>query len=141
MAGYPLDERDLLTRARTQLPVPYRLHGQDLTGWDCLGCVKYGRRALFARPTPYGPLFYGREDADDSERRAALFEVGVLRWRPVERAPGAVVLFKLHGRPRHVGLMLTQRLFLHAQDEHAGTVISDLTGAWARQTMGFYDAG
>lgn len=138
---YPLDERTLLARAESYLVVPYRLHGADVAGWDCLGCVKVARRSLFDKPTPYGPLFYGQADADDPERRAAMFEIGMLRWRPAEAAPGTVALFGDFGRPHHVGLMLTNRQFLHAQDEAAGTVISDLTGAWRRKLLGHYDAG
>lgn len=132
---------DVLERAAAFLGTPYRLHGCTTEGWDCLGCLKVARRVLFDKPTPYGAAFYTREDAADDDRRAALFEVGALSWRPCTAMPGAAVLFNRFGRPAHVGLLLTRRLFLHARDEATGTMIEDLSGAWLRSVAGYFDAG
>lgn len=137
----PLLECEVLAQAEAYIAVPYVRHGESLEGWDCIGCLRIARRALFDRPTPRGGAFYTHQDMDDPERRAALFEVAALAWRPCAKAPGVAVLFNRYGRADHVGLMLTRNQFLHAQDEAAGTVISDLSGAWLRRVAGFYDAG
>lgn len=134
------DERALLAKATGYLDVPYRLHGANALGWDCLGLVRTLRRELFDRDTPYGVGFYTRADADDAERRAALFEAGALAWRPCEAAPGTVALFNMLGRPAHVGLLLTRRIFIHARDESTGTVIEEMAGPWARRLVGYFDA-
>lgn len=134
------EERALLAKAAGYIVVPYRLHGATLEGWDCLGLVRTLRETLFARPTPYGVGFYTRQDADDPDRRGALFDDGVKAWAPCEAKPGAVLLFSILGRPAHVGLLLTRRLFIHARDESTGTVIEELRGPWARRLLGCFDA-
>lgn len=134
------DERDLLARATQYLVVPYRLHGAGFAGWDCLGLVRTLRDELFGKGTPYGVGFYTRQDADDPERRGALFDEGVLAWKRCDVAPGTVALFSILGRPAHVALMLTSRIFIHARDETTGTVIEDMAGPWARRLVGYFDA-
>lgn len=134
------DESALLAKAAEYLDVPYRLHGAGCDGWDCLGLVRQLRLKLFDRGTPYGVGFYTRQDADDPDRRGALFDEGVRSWRRCEPAPGAVALFSILGRPAHVGLLLTRRVFIHARDEATGTVIEDMAGPWARRLVGYFDA-
>lgn len=135
------EDRALLAKAAGYLSTPYRLHGADTSGWDCLGLVKVLREALFGLSTPYGVGFYSRADADDLGRRATLFEDGARAWSPCEAKPGAVALFNRLGRPAHVGLMLTKRQFMHAADTASGTVITDMSGPWAGRLVGYFDAG
>ncbi|KQV66645.1 NlpC/P60 family protein [Caulobacter sp. Root343] len=135
------EDRALLAKAAGYLVVPYRLHGAGVGGWDCLGMVRTLRHELFGLSTPYGVGFYSRQDADDYERRGALFDDGVKAWARCEPVPGAVALFNILGRPAHVGLLLTRRIFIHARDESTGTVIEDMAGSWARRLVGYFDAG
>lgn len=136
-----VDDNALLAEAGRYIVVPYRLHGASAAAWDCLGLVKVLRQELFGLETPYGVGFYTRRDADDYERRGALFDEGVKAWAPSEARPGAVALFNIMGRPAHVGLLLTRRIFIHARDEESGTVIEDMAGPWARRLVGYFDAG
>lgn len=130
---------DILERAAPFVGAPYRLHGQEPDGWDCLGCVKHLRRVLFDRLTPWGPDLYSRADAADPERREALVTEQLPLWARIEPEPGAVVLFERLGRLDHVGLLLTDRLFIHALSPDAGTVIDDLRGKWRRRERGVFE--
>lgn len=136
----PAEERALLAKAAGYIVVPYRLHGASLEAWDCLGLVKVLAPILFNWDPPYGVGFYSRRDAVDQERRGAMFTEGLKAWKPCEGRPGCVALFQDLGRPNHVALMLTRRLFIHARDETTGTMIEEMQGHWARQLVGYFDA-
>lgn len=133
---------DILAFADALVGAPYRLHGEDpATGWDCLGCVRYVRRTAFGRDTPMGGAAYTKTDASDPERVEALITSHMEGWRDLgSPAPGAVILFERIGRRDHVGVMLDDRTFLHAEIG-CETVTGDIRGKWGRRARGFYEYG
>lgn len=130
---------EILSRANEFVGVRYQLHGQDPSGWDCLGCVKWLRAHLFGRSTPWGPELYTKEQARDPEQAEAMILARVGEWREVGPEPGVVILFERMGRRDHVGLLLDPNNFIHAE-MGSGTVAPPLTGPWRRRVRGFYEA-
>lgn len=123
--------------AGTYLPVPYRLHGEGLDGWDCRGCVKFGRADLFGLGWASDDIYDAR-DAADRCRVAALLEGARPFWRRLERpAPGAVVVLQHFGSPGHVGLMISRHGFVHCR-ARKGTTVGDIRDTRFR-VEGFYD--
>lgn len=128
-----------LERAAAFVGVPYIAPGGDLNGWDCRGCVRYCREALFSLPSPgLDSVVYSRQDARDIDEVERLVRANMAAWRPVTPRPGAVLLFSIYQREAHVGLFLGAGEFIHAL-AGAGTVIAPLRGAWARRLRGAYD--
>lgn len=127
--------------------VPYRLHGLDLQGWDCRGCVAWARRSIFGKESPgflhHFPELSGLGPGALAAAMQGLIAERIGAWSVVGPMPGAVVLLNLFGRPCHVGLMLDHVHFLHAM-HGAGTVISrtdrDHWSAKGR-VKGYFDAG
>lgn len=136
---------DLLDRAQRYLPVPYRLHGQDPTGWDCLGLLRYLRQDLFGLPSPPWATDYTMADALGAPRTSDLFAQHIGPWSAVDWRPGgppppagAALLFRRYGRPAHVGLMLTHRTFIHCE-QGCGTAMPDLSPRWEMRILGVYE--
>lgn len=130
---------DILKVVRPYLATPWVRHGdQPLAGWDCFGLLKFGRREWFGRPTPHLAEAWTPEVAADPARVEARIREGLAAWREVEPRPGAAILFEVLGRVCHVGLLLTDRHFIHA-DEAAGTTVEDVRGRWGRRVRGFHD--
>ena len=136
---------NLLSAAAAYVGVPYRLHGRDLEGWDCWGCVGFARQALFGKGTPCWAEVFDQIEPHASAARIpeaaeALIRERLSAWREVSCGPGAVVGLLVYGRLAHVGLMLDRTHFLHAMSG-ARTVITRLTDPrWSGRVRGFYDA-
>jgi cell wall-associated NlpC family hydrolase len=127
-----------LEAASRWIGVPYRLHGRDASGWDCLGCVSHARSELFQLPTPgLGEARYTRLDAARAAVVEAMISERLHLWRPVERRAGAVGLFLSYGRPAHVGLFLDPENVLHCDRGH-DTVIQAF-GLMKGRLAGVYD--
>lgn len=119
---------DALRRAAVWIGVPYRLHGRDPSGWDCLGCVSHARRMLFDRDTPgANEARYSRRDVASSATVEGMISARLSLWNEVERRPGAVGLFESYGRPAHVGLFLDAENVLHCEPDHATVIQSFAT--------------
>lgn len=133
-----------MTRAAEFVGVPYRARGRTPDGWDCWGCVRYARQALFGLQSPCWGDTYSLEQCSTLARMAEtaeqLVRASLERWRPVERRPGAVALVEFFKRPAHVGLMLEGTEMLHALGR-AETVIEPVTSHRLEgRILGFYDA-
>ena len=123
---------------------PYRLRGRTPAGWDCWGCVSHLRDVVFSKPTPSWVEAYSLEDGANAVRLAERVEQLVRErlsaWTPVEPRSGAVVLLSFFDRVAHVGLMLTDKVFIHAL-HGCETVISQTTDPrWKSRVRGYYDA-
>ena len=119
--------------------VPYQLHGRELSGWDCLGCVSHGRRELFDLPTPgLCEARYSRRDAARPAVVEGMIGDRLPLWVPVDRRAGAVGLFDSFGRPAHVGLFLDRDHVLHCEPD-LGTVIQPFRAELKERLRGIYD--
>lgn len=134
----------VLRVAGAYVGVPYVLRGRDPGGWDCWGCLRFGRKALFGKDSPCVSDAYDLAEAASPARLAAHMEGLVAQsislWRPCAAQASAAVLLKVFGRPAHVGLLLDDMNFLHAQIG-CETVISRLDEPmWAQRLLGCFDA-
>lgn len=118
------------------LGIPYRDHGRDLDGIDCWGLVLlfYADHGVQLDALP-GVWRHDPELADRITREA-------VNWTRVESPRyGDVVVFRIAGRPRHVGVMLDQDRFVHAQ-HGTGSCIERLSNLrWAPRVEGVYRSG
>lgn len=118
--------------------VPYKLHGRDPGGWDCLGCMKFIRRHVFNRESPSWEDYRPADVADPAQIEEHLAR-GLSQWREVELAPGAAILLRMFGRSAHVGVYLEQRQFIHCL---AGceTAVQDLSDPrWRGRFVAAYE--
>lgn len=135
----------VLRQADAFVGVPYVLHGEDPTGWDCLGLVRHLRLAIFGRQSPPWGVPYDARDMLDAERAAQKVEVGRQAWSvvwapgdPGEPPAGSALLFRYMLRPSHVGLMLTHGQFIHCE-RGAATVIEPLAPRWKPRIIAAHD--
>ena len=117
--------------------VPYVIHGRDLSGWDCWGCVSVLRDRLFGKPTPSWVDAYNAVDFQQPDKIADIISERMEGWRPVEERPGAVLLFRTLGAACHVGLYLERGQFIHALHK-CDTVIVPLD-SWKGRLVAAYD--
>lgn len=116
-----------LARAREGLGAPFRLHGRDLRGFDCVGLVAWAWEA--AVPTGYALRGSPRERIE-RELAAAGFVVG--------NRPGAIVLVDAGPGQLHLGIATGTGL-IHA-DASARRVVEravplpwPVLAAWIRE--------
>ncbi len=124
--------------------VPYSPRGRDPAGWDCWGCVRWGRWAVFDRHSPDWSDAYTAADfasvSQLAETTARLVRERLSAWREVPAQAGAVVLLTIFDRPAHVGLMLTGDEMLHAFGRAATTIERVDSLRWSGRVVGFFDA-
>ncbi len=58
-------------------------------------------------------------------------------WEPCERAPGAVLLFRIMGVCQHVGIVISDYRFLHTWEASGGVLSEDIEN-WERRIAGCY---
>lgn len=112
----------------------YRLRGTEPDGWDCMGMVKWMRGRFADLDTPFGPDLYSAEQAKDPETVDRLLAAELPKWRQVRPQLWSVILF---ARPFHVGLMLVEGRFIHA-DVGINTVVERVSD-WQHRIVGFHE--
>jgi NlpC/P60 family putative phage cell wall peptidase len=128
----------VVVAARAWLGTPYRHRASTLgAGCDCLGLLRGVWRALYGEEPMAVPAY--RADWRGAGEDGALRRAAEALLTPAEGplAPGQVVLFRLGGlnEPRHCGIMISDRRFIHAQ-EHLGVVEANLTPGWSKRVSG-----
>ena len=125
--------------------VPYRLRGRTLDGWDCWGCVRHARAAIFGLDSPDWSEAYAATDgvtADTlAETTERLVRERIVAWTAVEPEPSAVALMSIFGRRAHVGLMLTDDEMLHAFGRAATVVERISSPRWKGRLVGCFQHG
>ena len=124
------------------LEVPFLDRGRSYDGWDCWGviCVAYWDVAGIFVPS-YADGYKGtsgREEYDRLERLVATNRQG--DWIPARPPfrPLDVPLFRIAGRPIHVGLMVDHQRMVHSE-ERVGTFIERLgSPMWTKRLEGVY---
>lgn len=128
---------DIIKAADRYVGVPYRIHGRDLSGWDCWGCVRFARQELFGKVSPSWSEAYNALDFRNPEALESIIKAHMDGWREVSITPGAVILFRVMNRDAHVGLYLGKGLFLHTL-YNCETAIVPLED-WNHRIVAVYD--
>ncbi|HYD44234.1 MAG TPA: NlpC/P60 family protein [Phenylobacterium sp.] len=143
--SWPPTGARLLTEAARFIGTPYKLGGRTpAEGWDCWRCVKFLRGHLFGRQSPCAGDAVPEEcfcrPAGIAAHMEAQVKASLAMWRPVAPKAGAAVLLTVFGRAAHVGLLLDDHQFIHAQ-LGCETVVSSLREPmWKDRVRGVYDA-
>jgi len=92
--------------------IPYKFHGADRSGVDCLGIIKmYYAEMLGIRIPDY---FYIHGSAKDSCHLTIEAGEQDHRWEPVQHLEyGDILIFRIGKYPSHVGMYLQDDEFLH----------------------------
>lgn len=130
---------DPLRAAQPFVGVPYVLHGRDPTGWDCWGCVRWVRRAVFGLDSPCWGEVYADEAAGRADLWAALIAERLDAWTECEPKPGAVALIGRLGVEGHVGLMLTRNDLIHVERDSLTVVARRDAGPLLRRSFRFFE--
>lgn len=123
---------NLKIEIRDLLGKPYKKHGRGPDAYDCYGCLievyrRYGKTvpdAIYDILTP--------EIAGHLIQNTASF-LDALKI-PTPREEAAVVI-NMGGRPRHVGVCVSDTQFIHCWRQ--GVTVSDLS-SWTKRIEGFY---
>lgn len=117
---------DIEARLSAIIGVPFQPKGDDLTGWDCRGCVRWCLSQCGVETPDYRRLYTETTVRVGARaERAKLIADGLAHWRPVPPQAGAVAWLEWLGAAGHVGFMLSPRRLVHA-DTRCGTALLDL---------------
>lgn len=125
--------------AEQVLTVPYKLNGFDPLGWDCRGCVSWGRNRWLGLTSPGMDGYYPAEQGTDLAFVERLMSDRMDKWLPAKPGPGVVALFEVRGRVAHVGLMLDRKNFIHARQGYNTCVDTLESKKWSRRLRGTYE--
>lgn len=134
-----MDIADFVDRALT---VPFVPHGRDYTGWDCWGLIYVAHRDVLGVKIPSYADQYDARDVRGAPSLSRLVLTHLPEWNRTTRpAMGDVALFRVAGRPVHVGFMLDPRRMIHSE-ARIGTMVEPLSSVqWARRLEGVYRHG
>jgi cell wall-associated NlpC family hydrolase len=118
--------------------IPFREHGRDRTGADCWGLVRivyWDRYGIVLRD--FGVSCY--RTTKDSPTIARLCAEEARNWERVEDPmEGDVILLKVEGLPRHVGVVVSPGVMLHVEWGLESILEGYTTPMWARRVDSFY---
>ncbi|MBO9398729.1 peptidoglycan endopeptidase [Shimia sp. R9_2] len=114
--------------------IPYQDLGRGPDSYDCLGLFVELQRVQHDREI-YDPLCSVGEAA-----RYEIAEQSKPLWREVSEAQaGDALLFRVRGRPLHIGYAVSARLMLHTSAQSGGSVLEDFTTSkWGANLEGIY---
>jgi len=117
--------------------IPYVDKGRDEEGVDCYGLVRMVYADTFNISLP------SLSDTYDSAKDASqtLKDNGLMndRWVSIKDAiEGAVVLLKITGNGKHVGIMISPTHMLHSLKGHNSAIEPVYGLKWQHRVEGFY---
>lgn len=118
--------------------IPFADHGSSADGVDCWGLVRHVLACEHGWQLPS----YG-DNYDKASNQRAVTEcivAGLVEgWeRVVKPVEGALVIFKMAGKPWHVGLVVAPNQFLHAPSGETSCVERLSDPCWVNRIEGFY---
>lgn len=118
--------------------IPFADHGSSAEGVDCWGLV----RMVLAAEKGWQLPSYG-EGYTTASNQPAVTECivnGLAQgWERVsEPVEGALVVFRIAGLPRHVGLVVAADRFLHAPSGESSCIERLSSLCWQKRIEGFY---
>lgn len=117
--------------------IPFLAGGRDRAGCDCWGLLRliYQERMGLLLPA------YTGYDDPLSAQAAALIQEGRTDWQVVESPePMDAVLFKVAGRPNHIGLVVAPGQMIHSAAGKDSCIESYNRPLWRSRIEGFYRA-
>jgi cell wall-associated NlpC family hydrolase len=125
--------------AEKYVGIPYILHGSDINGCDCYGLIKIIYENEFDIKLPDYNNHY-TPNTDDDEI-IDIYKKEVRKWKQVQTPKiGSVIYFVISGQPKHVGVVIGDREFLHNMSDKTSSNIGDFkSNKWKRRVIGFYD--
>lgn len=123
---------------RDYIGLPYQVRGVPPDSADCYSLVRHyaqHERGFYLPPYMYTP--------EDCYARASLFIAEAekqmdTRWKKIQCAPDAVVVFRVMGLVMHCGIMINEHEFLHAFEGRNSTVESLHDFYWTKRVEGFF---
>lgn len=121
--------------------LPFADHGRDASGFDCYGLV---RHVLLCEQGIALPD-YGTQYAAASNRHsvADAITAGLIEgWqKTAEATEGALAIFKIAGKPWHMGIVVARDRFLHIPPDETSCVERLSDPRWKNRIEGFYVRG
>jgi cell wall-associated NlpC family hydrolase len=121
--------------------LPFADHGRDASGFDCWGLTRHVMQQEYGITLPdYGGRY---TEARDRHAVADAITAGLIEgWHRVEHAvEGALVIFRIAGKPWHVGVMVDARRFLHVPPGETSCIERLASPMWEKRIEGFYVRG
>jgi sulfur carrier protein ThiS len=114
----------------------YKAKGRDFSGTDCYGLVRLFYKEELKIDLP---AFDSEYEATEEQRIQELFAQYREGWDEVTTPlHGDVVLFRVLGKVRHIGVMITPESFLHVR-EGSDSVVEYLSNPkWNKRVAGFF---
>lgn len=92
--------------------IPYKFHGRDANGADCLGIVMMWYQKFLNITIP--EYFYTHKDANDPCDKVIDAGKNDGNWVAVDKMDrGDVIVFRIRGKATHIGVFLGGNDFLH----------------------------
>lgn len=119
--------------------IPFVEHGRSFHGSDCWGVVflyyKHEKGIEL-------PLLSGYSDTKDADAISAIIEGEKPDWiRTDEPMVGDVIVFRIGGKPTHVGIYAGRGRFIHGYKGTDSCMQSLKSPQWANRIEGFYRYG
>lgn len=120
--------------------IPFKPHGRTKEGFDCIGLTI----AVLKESGQLIPDVWQYDTPDGAEAAANFLvelisiEEGTSKWKPCEPSKDAVVLFKIAGLVRHIGVMINEVQFIHTMYNVDTCVESIDSPVWKKRIAGFY---
>jgi len=125
--------------AKKYVGIPYKLHSFEMDGCDCYGLVALILKNEFDILIPrYDDKYCSSSSKEDI---TDIYNNEVKRWKKVDKPSiGSVIYFMLSGYPRHVGVVVSDKQFVHNLCSPKSSTIGDFTSSkWKRRVIGFYN--
>ena len=124
--------------AEKYIGIPYKLHSWGFDGCDCYGLIALIYKNELGIKLPRYDESYSAKS--DSNELAKIYEAEVKRWKEISKPEvGCVVYFVVAGSPKHVGIVVDDKHFVHNLKSPQSSMMSDFTSSkWKDRLIGFY---
>lgn len=128
---------------RDYVGIPFAEHGRGRTACDCWGLVALVLQDQFGVYVPsYAADYASPMDREEVAQLITGETPKEWRWtRPEEAQPGDAVLFRVMGRPIHVGILVAPPWFLHVMQGIDAALERLDSPAWEKRILGIYRHG
>lgn len=123
--------------AEKYIGLPFADHGRA-GGFDCWGLVRHVLGAERGLQLPdYGTGYV--DVGDHAGVMKSILDGLAEDWQRVaEPQAGALVIFNICGKPRHVGLLVSDTAFIHAPEGQTSRIERLADRMWSSRIEGFY---
>lgn len=124
--------------AKKYVGIPYKLNKRNMEECDCYGLLWLIYKNEYDISLP----IFDDEYDENSTREDVLkiFVENIERWKEIKDVKvGDAVYFRVGGLEKHVGVMVSSKMFIHNFKEGGSVAISDLSNVrWKNRIVGFY---